>query len=78
MIDIKDEGVSTLTITITKDPDGRKWTVTDNITDVVGKGISREAALTCYDRGIEIRQMEAAGMDICDIVDEIVRRTLED
>lgn len=55
--------MSNRTIYIQKDLDGRMWYVTDNITDVVGKGISRASALACYNRGIELWQMKQAGYD---------------
>ena len=65
MMDIY-EAMSNRTIYIEKDLDGRRWYVTDNVTDVVGKGLTRTAALACYNRGIELWRMKQAGYDITD------------
>ena len=62
------EAMSNRTINIEKDLDGRMWYITDNVTDVVGKGPSRTSALACYNRGIELWQMRQAGYDITDCV----------
>ena len=58
--------MSDRTICIEKELDGRKWYVYDNVTDVVGKGLSRTSALACYNRGLELWQMKQAGYDITD------------
>lgn len=60
------EAMSNRTIYIEKELDGRKWCVYDNVTDVIGKGLSRTSALACYNRGIELWQMRQAGYDITD------------
>ena len=60
------EAMSDRTIYIEKELDGRKWRVYDNVTDVVGKGLSRTSALACYNLGIELWQMKQAGYDITD------------
>lgn len=60
------EAMTNRTIYIQKDLDGRMWYVTDNITDIVGKGLSRTSALACYNLGIELWQMKQAGYDITD------------
>ena len=50
------------TITVTKQ-DEKKWLVYDDVTPIVGKGISRESAFKCYDRGIDLLQQKHAGID---------------
>ena len=42
---------------------GRTWFIYDNISPIVGKGISREAALKCYHRGLDLLQQKYAGVD---------------
>lgn len=48
-------------ITITKD--GRRWFVSDDKTQIVGKGASRESAIECYHRGLDLLQQHCAGID---------------
>ena len=50
------------TITVTKQ-DEKKWLVYDDVTPIVGNGISRESAFRCYDRGIDLLQQKHAGID---------------
>ena len=50
------------TITVTKQ-DEKKWLVYDDVTPIVGKGISRESAFKCYDRGIDLLQQKHAGVN---------------
>ena len=49
--------------TITVHKEGRKWFVSDDVSPIVGKGISREAAFKCYDRGLDLLQQKVAGID---------------
>lgn len=65
MIDIYEE-ISNRTIYIEKELNIRIWYVRDNVTDVIGKGITRTAALACYNRGLALWQMKQAGYDIAD------------
>ena len=37
-----------------------RWTVTDDVTGVVGKGRIRDAAIACYNRGVELWQAKQA------------------
>ena len=60
------EAMSNRTINVEKDLDGRMWYITDNVTDVVGKGLTRTSTLACYNRGIELWQIRQAGYGITD------------
>lgn len=48
-------------ITITKDR--WRWFVSDDKTPIVGKGASRESAIECYHRGLDLLQQHCAGID---------------
>lgn len=43
-----------------------RWTVTDDVTGVVGKGRTRDTAIACYNRGVELWQAKQAGYDSID------------
>ena len=43
-----------------------RWIVTDDVTRVVGKGCTRDTAIACYNRGVELWQAEQAGYDSID------------
>lgn len=48
-------------ITITKN--GWRWLVSDDKTPIVGKGASRESAIECYHRGLDLLQQHYVGID---------------
>ena len=43
---------------ITVKQEGRRWFVYDDKSPIVGKGISEEAALKCYHRGLDLLQQK--------------------
>lgn len=43
---------------------GRIHYISDNKTNIIGKGINFESALDCYHRGMDLLQQKAAGIDI--------------
>ena len=45
---------------------GTRWIVTDDVTRVVGKGCTRDTAIACYNRGVELWQAKQAGYDSID------------
>lgn len=49
--------------TIVTKQDGKKWFIYDDITPIIGKGLSRESALKCYHRGLDLLQQKYAGID---------------
>lgn len=42
---------------------GLLYYVTDNQTDIVGKGGNRDAAIECYHRGLDLLQRRNAGWE---------------
>lgn len=45
------------------DKEGRLWKVSDNKTNIVGVGITHEAAIDCYHRGMDLLQQEDCGIN---------------
>lgn len=43
--------------------EGKRWFISDDVTPIIGKGMSREAALKCYHRGLDLLQQKNAGID---------------
>ena len=50
------------TITVLQESE-KRWLVYDDVSPIVGKGISRESAFKCYDRGLDLLQQKHAGID---------------
>lgn len=48
---------------ITIEKRGNLYYVSDNKTDIVGKGKNRDAAIKCYHRGLELLQRRSVGME---------------
>lgn len=50
------------TIKVNKESE-KRWIVFDDISPIVGKGISRESAFKCYYRGLDLIQQKYAGIE---------------
>lgn len=50
------------TITVLQESE-KRWLVYDDMSPIVGKGVSRESAFKCYDRGLDLLQQKHAGVD---------------
>ena len=50
------------TINITQENE-KRWIVFDDVTHIVGKGATREGALECYHRGLDLLQQKHAGIE---------------
>lgn len=66
------------TITITRESE-KRWIVSDYVTPIVGKGATREGALECYHRGLDLLQQKHAGIetDINSYLDHLEQEKLK-